>query len=67
MNQRNNTNKMRGGKSVSFKKILGAIVLPLLLISALTTGAIFQTATAQGATSYYGYITGIEKQAQLAG
>jgi len=63
MNQRNNTNKMRGGKSVSFKKILGAIVLPLLLISALTTGAIFQTATAQGATSYYGYIAGIEKQA----
>lgn len=38
-------------------------MLPLLLISALTTGAIFQTATVQGPTSYYGYITGIEKQA----
>jgi uncharacterized protein YkwD len=56
------SNANQANRNKSIKKILGVLVFTVA-VAATLTGMMLQTTAAQGATSYYGYITGVEKQA----
>jgi uncharacterized protein YkwD len=63
MNIKKSISRSETGQSGLLNRILSTIVLPILLVGVLAAGLFLQTATVQGATSYYGYIAGVEKQA----
>lgn len=45
------------------RSVLGILTFAVIMAGVLATGFLWQPTTVHGATAYYGYVTGIEKQA----